>query len=480
MVPFTQLLAIAAIAIACSACTVRNDAYCCSSAASCEGAELSPCMDPARPFCDDSGEFGVGHSCIPDPAASDCEGPADCTNPDRPLCIDNVCVQCDQDGDCDAATPVCNLVSHLCGACEEDLQCEARVDATRCFVDDGACVQCLDGPADCTSDTAPVCDDDSHACRGCTADDECPSDVCDESSGACIDEANVIYLTSTGASSGTCTQATPCNTFALGLAAVAGGRNVIKAAPGTYTGPIDVNALTVTIFADGVTAQPASTEAILLVRNAADATIEGLKITGVIGSGSTVAATCTGSTLRLRRSSIVANTGGGGVLLDGCEFSLVNNVIAVNGSGTSLFGGVKISDLSNPGMHELLFNTITANSGTSNAITGVECASVLTPLVFSNNIVYGNPVMGLGTQVGGSASCTWTYSDIGPAQTVAGTGNINTDPMFVDPATRNFHIMPGSPVENLADAAATVPVDLDGDARPQDGRSDIGADELVP
>ncbi len=100
--------------------------------------------------------------------------------------------------------------------------------------------------------------------------------------------------------------------------------------------------------------------------------------------------------------------------------------------------------------------------------------------MFSNNIVYDNRVSGTGTQVGGSASCSWTYSDIGPAQTVAGTGNINTAPMFVDPATRNFHVMPDSPVENLADAAATITVDLDGDSRPQDGRSDIGADELVP
>ena len=169
---------------------------------------------------------------------------------------------------------------------------------------------------------------------------------------------------------------------------------------------------------------------------------------------------------------------GGGVLIDGCEFSLVNNVIAVNGSGNSLFGGLKITNIATPGLHELQFNTITDNAGLTNAITGVECASILTPLAFANNIVYANPVTGTGTQVGGDADCTWTYSDIGP-QPVTGEGNVNEPPLFVDVATRDFHLQPTSPVRDLADEDATVTIDIDGDARPQGARADMGADEIV-
>jgi hypothetical protein len=36
-----------------------------------------------------------------------------------------------------------------------------------------------------------------------------------------------------------------------------------------------------------------------------------------------------------------------------------------------------------------------------------------------------------------------------------------------------------SPAKNTADPAATLNIDFDGDTRPQDGRSDMGADEFT-
>ena len=87
-------------------------------------------------------------------------------------------------------------------------------------------------------------------------------------------------------------------------------------------------------------------------------------------------------------------------------------------------------------------------------------------------------VSGAGTQVGGDTDCSWTYSDIGPAQTVAGTGNIDMDPRFVD-AANNFHLQASSPAKNAADPAATLARDLDGDARPQGVGFDMGADEVL-
>lgn len=50
---------------------------------------------------------------------------------------------------------------------------------------------------------------------------------------------------------------------------------------------------------------------------------------------------------------------------------------------------------------------------------------------------------------------------------VAGIGNINSDPLFWNPATRDYHLRPGSPCINTGDPAA--PLDSDG------SRADMGA-----
>jgi hypothetical protein len=66
---------------------------------------------------------------------------------------------------------------------------------------------------------------------------------------------------------------------------------------------------------------------------------------------------------------------------------------------------------------------------------------------------------------------------------VPGTGNINAVPMFVDPLNatkKNYGLKPGSPAKNTADPTVTVTTDFDGNTRPQDGRSDMGADEVMP
>ena len=102
---------------------------------------------------------------------------------------------------------------------------------------------------------------------------------------------------------------------------------------------------------------------------------------------------------------------------------------------------------------------------------------MLKPLVFSNNIIYANIVAGGGAQIGGSANCTTTYSDIGP-DAQAGTGNISADPLFVSSAQGNFHIMAGSPARDAADPSASLATDIDGGGRPQGAGRDIGADEV--
>ena len=72
--------------------------------------------------------------------------------------------------------------------------------------------------------------------------------------------------------------------------------------------------------------------------------------------------------------------------------------------------------------------------------------------------------------------------------TLGGSGNINKDPQFADPANNNYHLPPVSPCINAGDVnyvAATEETDIDGEPRVINGRVDIGADEynnqrLVP
>jgi hypothetical protein len=86
---------------------------------------------------------------------------------------------------------------------------------------------------------------------------------------------------------------------------------------------------------------------------------------------------------------------------------------------------------------------------------------------------------GGGKQIGDSPMCTAIYSDVGPV-TFPGTGNINVNPIFVNPAQGDFHLMGTSPAKDAANPATTLADDADGDARPQGQRRDMGADEIKP
>jgi hypothetical protein len=125
----------------------------------------------------------------------------------------------------------------------------------------------------------------------------------------------------------------------------------------------------------------------------------------------------------------------------------------------------------------LAFNTIAANVGNATINSGVNCGTVVAPITFSNNIIFGNVVSGGGRQLGGSVNCLATYSDIGP-DAISGAGNINVDPLFVNLLLGNFHLQSGSPAKDAADPAASLAVDIDGDTRPQGTGRDMGADEI--
>jgi len=75
-----------------------------------------------------------------------------------------------------------------------------------------------------------------------------------------------------------------------------------------------------------------------------------------------------------------------------------------------------------------------------------------------------------------SGSPSVTFSDIGGGW--AGEGNIDSDPIFLNPGNNDFHLMGISPcVDTGTDAG--VYIDIDEDPRPQGQGFDMGADEVI-
>lgn len=377
--------------------------------------------------------------------------------------------------------------------CTDSAQCLAPTSI--CKTPSNTCVQCTTTQAAACSGTSPVCGA-GDSCRGCTSHAECAGSNTCLPDGSCAIAGDVAYIAPgpEGTDNVVCSLATPCTKVANALAT---GRRYLKF-QGTTDEAVTIKDRNVIMLADpGATLTRTSNGNILIVDGTSDVQIYGLAINGASGNGAGIslpnggsqaltltrvtmslnngtggAITASGGTLKLQRCTIYGN-GGGGLSLSATSFDLENNLIAKNGSASTLYGGVLINQLGS-GAHTLEFNTIAQNVGNTGFTTGVTCQLIAQPISFGNNIVYGNS----SSQVSGM-NCAWTYSDIGP-DTVSGIGNLNADPLYVDAAQGNLHLTSGSPAINQADPNAALAVDLDGNARPQGGRRDIGADEYTP
>ena len=176
---------------------------------------------------------------------------------------------------------------------------------------------------------------------------------------------------------------------------------------------------------------------------------------------------CSGASATIIDNTITRNSAtesysksyGGGIYCSGASATIIGNTIARNtcsstSSGYESYGGGIYCSGDAP---TITGNTIANNSADNGG--GISSSSpsltVLNTIIWDNeapNLVYAS------IYLGGNSKITITYSDV--HHSWPGEGNINEDPLFVDPENEDYRLQPGSPCIDAGDPES--PDDPDG------------------
>ena len=377
--------------------------------------------------------------------------------------------------------------------------------------------------SDCAGTAAtPICDATTHTCRGCIADAECTGGVCEELAGTCVPDAQVVFLSPApvGADAGTCTRAKPCASFNFAFQQLSASRTVVRIGDGSYSDGAHLSSTTGEVVLSGEDRDPAGATitstnpgGVIQLDLGTDAVLEGVTIANAPGDGifargqlvvSRVTVTSSGGmginvsgqtnttlslldsriatsqlqgvysskgNVDLERDYVLGNLGGGIHVQQG-TVTIVNTIVAQNGTTSSSIGGIR---LDNPFAPSIVHDTIAYNQNSSGSLSapGLQCNSSLTVtnLIFADNGTLGERPY--------SSLVAPTHSLFEGSTAPQGMGNRTGSAAFVDVTAGDFHILSSSAAIDAA-ATSSVNVDIDGDVRPYGAGPDIGADEYHP
>jgi parallel beta-helix repeat protein len=188
------------------------------------------------------------------------------------------------------------------------------------------------------------------------------------------------------------------------------------------------------------------------------------------------------------KSGISSN--GGGIYISGAS-PVISECIISNNNADNKGGGIYCENAS-PKFVNCIFHNNTAENGhalylyrssaeiinctiTKNGYPvgeGIVIYDAISSPVILNSILWNN---GDEIILQNNATVTVEYSNIEGG--FAGTGNIQSDPLFIDTDQNDFHLLPASPCLNAATNVNAATIDIDYQERPMNDHIDIGADE---
>jgi len=192
---------------------------------------------------------------------------------------------------------------------------------------------------------------------------------------------------------------------------------------------------------------------------------------------------CIGSNVTITGNWIEGNEAwaGGGMSIVGCSGQIENNVIVDNDA--SIGGGIHVSGSEITIMH----NTLVGNSAFSDG-GGISFEGGAVPTIKNNIVAFGSSGI---HKWDGAPSPSLSYNNVYGNTNYdystgvnAGIGAISANPVFVNQASGDYHLMLYSPCVDACPSGSTT--DYEGNTRPADGNGDgltgydIGAYETMP